>query len=404
MSVVTRVTLREIDGRIADVRSVLDVTTGRLVELDADLTRQLLESSTSLRGVTAEAWADASSRHAALWRAQIALERSLTTVVEARGERRYVTQSALHELDGLLQGLQVELPLPDAGAPVRLTHGADPVEAVTMGVALERMSGDYELVAGVVLSVAEVWGPVSEVLHELAETLSHLGRGEAGALVTSPNELRATQRAVDEALRTARDDPLGLSRRSVSDLEVRVAQLASVHEEAAQERVARTHQLREAEQWTEAALDALAGCRDELWRTWRRRSRCPTVPKPTWRAWRCSWRTSGRRAVERSGRTGAMRARCHRRARDIMARVRALTAAVGGQLARRDQLRGLLGAYRAKVDALGLAEEAELEARFAAARELLSVAPCDIEAAQRAVQGYMDAARRTGRPGAEAGS
>ena len=130
----------------------------------------------------------------------------------------------------------------------------------------ERMSADYEFVAGVVLSVAEVWGPVSDVLHEIAETLSQLGGGEAGALVTSPNELRATQRAVEAAMRTARDDPLGLSRRSVGDLEVRVAQLASAHEEAARARMVRTHELREAERSDEAALEALTGCRDELWR------------------------------------------------------------------------------------------------------------------------------------------
>ena len=71
-------------------------------------------------------------------------------------------------------------------------------------------------------------------------------------------------------------------------------------------------------------------------------------------------------------------------------------ATVGGQLARRDQLRGLLEAYRAKVDSLGLAEDPELEARFASARDLLSVAPCDIDAAQQEVQGYMDAARAAG--------
>ena len=71
VSVMAKVTLREIDRRIEDIRSLLDVTTGRLVELDADVTRQLLESSTSLRGVTADTWADASSRHAALWRGPV---------------------------------------------------------------------------------------------------------------------------------------------------------------------------------------------------------------------------------------------------------------------------------------------------------------------------------------------
>ena len=152
------------------------------MELDADVTRQLLESSTSLRGVTAETWADASSRHAALWRAQFALERALTTVVEARGERRFVSQAALHELDDVLRGLQVELPLPDSGAPRGLTQGAEPFEAVTMDVALERMSADYVVVAGVVLSVAEVWGPVCGTLDDMKERLSGLdGEGSANA-------------------------------------------------------------------------------------------------------------------------------------------------------------------------------------------------------------------------------
>ena len=83
------------------------------------------------------------------------------------------------------------------------------------------------------LSVAEVWGPVSEELHVMQETLSGLDGEGAGELVTSPNELRATRQAVDEAMLTARDDPLGLSRPSVTDLEVRVARLAAAHEEAA---------------------------------------------------------------------------------------------------------------------------------------------------------------------------
>ena len=76
-----------IDERIAKIRTVLDRATGNLVELDADVTRRLLESSTSLRGVTAESWADASRRHAELWRGQFALESVLTQIAEreARG-------------------------------------------------------------------------------------------------------------------------------------------------------------------------------------------------------------------------------------------------------------------------------------------------------------------------------
>ena len=53
-----------------------------------------------------------------------------------------------------------------------------------------------------------------------------------------------------------------------------------------------------------------------------------------------------------SGRVGAMPARCTAAPRSSWPGP-ALSAAVGGQLARRDQLRGLLGAYRAKVDPWG---------------------------------------------------
>ncbi len=272
-----------------------------------------------------------------------------------------------------------------------------------MDVALERMSADYDLVAGVVMSVAEVWGPVSEELHVMQETLTGVDGVGRGELVTSPNELRATREAVDEAVLAARDDPLGFARPSLTDLGARVARLAAAHREAERARAAWTHELREAGQLVEAAFDALNGCRDELWRV----AEKVTVPDGAEaemaglapqvaglrEAWARSERTGG-------GDAGAL---C-RRAQVVLARVLALSATVGGRLARRDQLRGLLEAYRAKVDSLGLAEDPELEARFAAARALLSVAPCDIDAAQQEVQGYMDAARRSGRPTAGAGS
>jgi hypothetical protein len=398
-----KVTLREIDRRIENVRSLLDVTTGRLVELDADVTRQLLESSTSLRGVTAVTWADASARHAALWRAQFALERALTTVVEARGERRFVSQSALHELDDLLRGLQVELPLPDSGAPVRLTQGADPFEAVALDAALQRMSADYDLVSGVVMSVAEVWGPVSETLHGMQDTLSDIDGGARGELVTSPNQLRVTRQEVDDEVRTAQHDPLGLSRSSVTDLETRVARLVSANEDAARGRLTWTHELRQAGQLVETALDALNGCRDELWRV------AEKVAAPDGaevEMGRLTLQLAGLRAawirLEQTG--GGDAGALYRRVQVVLAQVDALAAAARGQLARRDQLRGLLEAYRAKVTSLGLAEDPELEARFGSAHDLLSVAPCDVEAAQHAVQDYLDAVRRSGRRTTGAGS
>src|SRR6266545_3138956 len=68
-----------------------------------------------------------------------------------------------------------------------------------------------------------------------------------------------------------------------------------------------------------------------------------------------------------------------------------LREAADGLLARRDELRGRLDAYRAKAARLGYAEHDGLTALHTRARELLYTAPCDLRAATRAVFAYQQA-------------
>ena len=63
----------------------------------------------------------------------------------------------------------------------------------------------------------------------------------------------------------------------------------------------------------------------------------------------------------------------------------------GALLDRREELRGLLDAYQARAARLGGAEDTDLDARYARARELLWTAPCDLSAATAAVTGYQQA-------------
>jgi hypothetical protein len=65
--------------------------------------------------------------------------------------------------------------------------------------------------------------------------------------------------------------------------------------------------------------------------------------------------------------------------------------AVVAAMAKRDELRGLLGAYKAKAARLGAAEDAGLAERYDRARDLLWTAPCDLAAAEAAVAGYQQA-------------
>jgi hypothetical protein len=75
-------------------------------------------------------------------------------------------------------------------------------------------------------------------------------------------------------------------------------------------------------------------------------------------------------------------------ARQAHERTRQQADNAGGLLARRDELRGRLAAYRAKAAARGLAEHPDLTTQYARARELLFTAPCDLRTSTRAVHDY----------------
>ncbi len=96
--------------------------------------------------------------------------------------------------------------------------------------------------------------------------------------------------------------------------------------------------------------------------------------------------------------TGIEHAATHARAR-----TEELREAAEGLLARRDELRGRLEAYRAKAAGLGYAEHDQLTTLHLRARDLLYTAPCDLRAATQAVFAYQralaDLPRRNGGDG-----
>ena len=77
--------------------------------------------------------------------------------------------------------------------------------------------------------------------------------------------------------------------------------------------------------------------------------------------------------------------------RQALARAEELRSAADGLLARRDELRGRLDAYRAKAARSGFAEEAGLTDRYQSAHDLLHTAPCRLPAATQAVHAYQQA-------------
>ena len=88
------------------------------------------------------------------------------------------------------------------------------------------------------------------------------------------------------------------------------------------------------------------------------------------------------------------------RAERLMEEITRLAGTVDSGLQVRDELRGVLTAYQAKAQALGLAEDVELDELYAAAREELYSAPCDLGRAEQRVLEY----QRAIRPGSGEGS
>jgi hypothetical protein len=70
---------------------------------------------------------------------------------------------------------------------------------------------------------------------------------------------------------------------------------------------------------------------------------------------------------------------------------------VATALGHRDELRGLLDAYKAKAARLGLGENPDLAARYEQAHDLLWTRPYDPAAAEAAVASYQQAILEEGR-------
>jgi hypothetical protein len=383
VSATSAITVREIDRRLDELRAVVDRTTANLVELESDMTRQLLETSTSLRGATATAWSDASRRHAELWRGQFALENLLTKLTEQRGTRKSPAQATLVRLDEVLRQPSVELPRRSEEGRPGLTEGPMLTVAVTVDDVLAQMSADYDVVAGVVASVAEVWGERTEHLRALTSAVAALEERVREHGVREPDELPSIRRSIGEAETSARADPLGLDPDAVGRLGPAVAQLRLEVDDAVRRRAARSAERAAADQVIRAGIHALEACRVQLGRD----AEKVVVPAESWAAVRrlATELDVVRRQVEGDPQDGSddRGTGVLGRAQDVLDEVARLALAERGRMERRDELRGLLGAYLAKAQAIGLAENREVDDLYSVAQGVLYTAPCDLDVAER---------------------
>jgi hypothetical protein len=199
------------------------------------------------------------------------------------------------------------------------------------------------------------------------------------------NQLRAIEDELAEARVLALEDPASLTPQSIDALEEHVARARATVDEAIRGREARIRELADADSAVRACRSAVLACRQQL----EHLAEKIVVPDVTWAAVEAAaaeietLHTEQESAAQLGN--DATAAGIRRRADSLRAEVGRLAAREGARTERRDELRGLLGAYRAKAVAVGLAEDLEVDEVYEAAQDELYSSPCDLDASEQKV-------------------
>jgi hypothetical protein len=381
----------------AAVLAERDAIQANLLELDGGFTRRLLDGAT-LTGQTRERWDAVSATLAGLWETYLAYSAVVDRVAVLGTGPHRPAKKDLPELDSLLTGASVRMP--SAAVPLARRNLSDTgVHSVTLMAAVAAMRRSFSEVAEVTSAVETVWAQVGERLDAAAAELAAALPQSAGL----GEELEAAQHDAQAGLQAAREavnaDPLrlwsggradtaaaDLLRKQAAGLTARIAELDRVRSQA-----------RRRIDGLNAAVAAARSARADAVTAWHRSAQRitalpplpPDIAEPP---------LDSLAALAAAGRWLALAAELDRCDSALAAAVRQTedcerSAATG--LASRDELRGLLGAYKAKAARLGVAEDADLVASYDQARELLWTAPCDLTAAAAAVAGYQRAIQVT---------
>jgi len=396
--------------RVAVVLAERDAIQANLLELDGSFAKRVLDGAT-LTGQTRDRWATASAALATLWETFLAYSAVVDRVAALGSGNRRPARKDLPELEALLERGCVQLP----AAPVPLARrdlAAANRPPVTLGAAVGAMRRAFTSVTEVTSAVEAVWTAVGVPFDAATEELARcrplvfgLGQDIGAEFDEAEADLRA-QRAAANA------DPLALWRPAaastgtgpgtgslgtggaadtsaaerlrvlVSGLSARVAALDRVRRQARQRIDALT-----------AAVTAARAARQDAAATWQAASARvgPLPPLPPGLA---DPPLAGLGTLASQGQWRQLEAELGRCEAEL-ARFGGETDEVRGSataaIDKRDELRGLLRAYKAKAGRLGAAEDANLAARYDEAHALLWTAPCDLAVAQAAVVTYQRA-------------
>jgi hypothetical protein len=392
----TELTYAQAKEAVAAAVTEQDTIRENLLDLDRSFGKRLLAGA-SLTGESKRRWDGASADLAALWQLFAEYSAVVDRAAEMTGRIRK-PGARLEEIAELLSGSSVRLAASATPRSRRdLTAGGD--AHLTLAQAVGEMKRAYAEVADVVNAAETVWSEAADQLQQASTRLDEAAGQTEGF---EDEDLKLAVQAAQQDLADLRElmnaDPLALwqgggmdgarfdhLRKQTAVVTLRVAELSQVREDATARIAAVT-----------AAVAAAQNARQDA-ETARQRSavkiaveKLPELPDVAGLTDRLATldklQTGGRwtRLLSEIDVIEEQAAAAAQRCREAEREAASL-------LDRRDELRGLLDAYRARAAQIGGAENPELDTLHERARDLLWTAPCDLPAAADAVTSFQQA-------------
>ncbi|GAA0992095.1 hypothetical protein GCM10009555_080600 [Acrocarpospora macrocephala] len=361
-----------------------------LLDLDSHPGYQLLDGA-RLTGETRRRWDETQARAVTLWWLFDAYRKVLDRAQQLRAGK-----PDLAALTGLLSGPSVELKPENVPVEKRsLLRAAG--EWITLDTVVARMDAAYRDIAATVAAADDAWSALLPRLDE-ADRARRSAQDLLRDLEGTDPDLDRISAGIDRIRAAVTADPLG-SAALGAELDGLLADLTArrgLLEQAARIRVEYGDRARRLgdriAQVAEAEIEARS-IRDTVLV----KIASPALPTLPDQAAALLDRlgvlaTARDRWLELVNRLTELESAVD----EALALARTATESMAGLIGRRNELRGRLEAYHAKVARLGYAEDAALRELYGEARTLLWTAPCDLRQATVAISAYQRAISRIG--------
>jgi hypothetical protein len=382
------------DAELARLEAAATAIAANLVDLDDNPARKDLDNG-PLTGTTAAAWADAQAALTELWDGYRLLTELIARARALRDQRRFGDTDKTR-FGGLVLGDSITLSTTTVPLAQRGLLGAGQVATTcTPAQLLSAMEAAFATAVGVATRAADVWQRLMPSAAEAADRLATVRRLSGGDTPL----LTEADRRLGEFTAALAGDPLGCDENDLAAARALIDRADAERTSAQELRENLSLRLAEADRLADDIAAAAVAARAAQAAVAGRFADADiaVADGPDVRP-----DLTAIEALATAGHWSLVSPRLHdwtQRARQRLAAVQAATARNTGMLAARNELRGRLDAYRAKALRRGLGEDADLTPLAEAAHAALFTAPCDLDAARRALDAYQDALTTTMRDG-----